>query len=846
MSAKVGLGFVVLLVLAGTIGSVGYLAVLNLSAKFDVAGRSAQVANEMQSTSLKREAYLASADAANATEARRQIELLVQTLEALSQTVISDPTAKGQVEQTKATASRFAATFEDVVVQTDQQSRRLNTLLGSISDLEALASDIRTAVAEVDTKIRANARDTDFRLNQAQQMLHAATKFQEGANEIKQAHKESGGTFLGEHLNEAKKVSGELLTISQQLLANQDTAGLSPTLMPKLSETISLLARSLDEIGSTTDFQKKYLAQMAVGKAVTDVLVATQQIQSETVPTVIAAMNETAKSSSELNAAALVAAKAQILNELALGTRADVLALFGGLGRSDPELVEQKIEGMISVKGELEQAAGTMPSIEKALGQIPQSISTFKQAFGEMLVTKTELREKRQQLADFTVAVSSGIDRIASTQTAAASTAAKSAITKIGMTTIFTILGGVVIAAALIFAISKPIQAVTGVIHRLANGDNSVSVPGIDRGDEIGVMAKALSVLRANAEEKLLVEQQAETARHQNETERDEREREKMEQAAILQAAIAQLAEGLGRLAKGNVSRDISEPFNGELDRLRIDFNGAQAHLRHVLSVVGRSAAAIRTNTLELETGVGDLSNRTERQAASLQGVATALDEITDTVRSSSEQASEARNITEQASNAALRSTDVVRRAIAAMDKIDHSAKQISQIILVVDEIAFQTNLLALNAGIEAVRAGEAGKGFAVVAQEVRELASRSAAAAQEIKTLIATSNGDIHAGVALVSQTGSTLQEINSFIADIRQHIEAITASSREQFSGLSEINASVGSMDHVTQQNAAMVAQASAATAVLSSEAEQLHRGFSGFDLGDMQRHPTESIAA
>lgn len=834
VSTKVGGGFLVLLFLAGAVGSIGYLAVVNLAAKFDVAGRSAQVASEMQSTSLKREAFLQSADVTNATETRAQIALLLKTLEALSQAVVADRDASRQVGETTAVANRFSATFEDVVVQTQHQAQRFETLMQNLSNLERLALEIRTASGREDENIRRNARDTDLRLKQAQSMLDAAAKFQAGANKIKDAHKQSGGTFLGEHLSKAKGISTELLALSQEL-ERQAPSAISPDLLPKLSKTVAVLAAALMEIAETEDFEKKYLAQMNVGKAVGDVLTLTQQIQSETVPAVIAVMNETAKSSAELDASAFVATRAQSLNELALSTKAGVLAVFGEQGEANPEPVEQSIALLKGVQTELEQAASTLPGIEGALSKIPESIATFKQAFEEMLATQAELREKRQQLSEFTIAVSDGIDKIASSQTLAASTAARSAITSIGMTVVLTILGGLIIAAILIVAISKPIQAVTATIHRLANGDNGVSVPGIDRRDEIGVMAKALSVLRANAEEKLTIEQQAEAARNRSEIERDEREREKQEQAANLQSAIRELAQALGRLAKGDISLDISSPFDGELDRLRIDFNSAQSHLRQVLQAVGRSASAIRTNTFELQTGVGDLSTRTERQAASLQRVALSLDQITETVRSSTERASEAATIAGDASNAASRSTEVVRRAVSAMDKIDHSSRKISQIISVVDEIAFQTNLLALNAGVEAARAGEAGKGFAVVAQEVRELAARSASAAREIKTLITASNDDIRSGVSLVSQTGGTLQEIERFIADIYQRLEAITTSSREQFSGLSAINTSVGSMDHVTQQNAAMVEEASAATTVLSSEAERLHKGFAGFELGE-----------
>ena len=833
LSAKVGTGFLIMLALAGAIGAVGYIAVVGLARQFDVAGRSAQVATEMQAASLKREAFLDAALDSNAVEARRQIEVLTRTLEDLSILVASDDTARQQIDSTKAKATAFATTFEEVVAYTKQQSEHLEALLGSTRDLDALAAQIKGYVDEYAATIRARAADTDRRLSQAERMLDVAVRFQTGADKIKQANKESGGTFMGEHLGRAKAVASKLLALSRQVDADQ-TVGIDPAVAQRLTSAVTLLVSSLDEIGNTEDFQKKYNAQVAVGKAGAEVILITQQIQSQTVPSVIAAMNEATKSSSVLAKAASVAETAQTLSELAVTTRADVVSVFSGLGDALPGKVREDIDAMLSVNEKLKLNADAVPGMDKLLGPIPETISSFETAFDEMTSTQAQLLEKKHDLSDYTLSVSNGIDTMATAQTDAANLAARSALTKLSLTVVFTILGGGVIAIALIFAISKPIQAVTTVIHRLANGENSVEVPGTDRRDEIGVMAKALHVLRSNAEEKLLLEQDAVIARDLSDRERAEREQDKQAQSLALQEAVAALAYGLGCMAKGDISQDICVSFDGELDRLRVDFNAAQQHLRAVLGSVGRSAAAVRSNTVELANGITDLSNRTEKQAESLQGVALALDEITAAVGMSTEYASDAGLIAASASSAASQSMEIVKRAISAMDRIDHSSKKISQIISVVDDIAFQTNLLALNAGVEAARAGEAGKGFAVVAHEVRELAARCANAAREIKVLINTSTAEICAGVTLVSDTGQTLREIDIFISDINQRIGQISSAAKEQSAKLSAVNKSVYSLDHVTQQNAAMVEQASAATTILSGEAEQLHQGFLGFRLG------------
>jgi methyl-accepting chemotaxis protein len=229
-----------------------------------------------------------------------------------------------------------------------------------------------------------------------------------------------------------------------------------------------------------------------------------------------------------------------------------------------------------------------------------------------------------------------------------------------------------------------------------------------------------------------------------------------------------------------------------------------------------------------------DLSKRTEQQAASLEETAAALDQITATVKKTAEGATYARNVVAAAKTDAENSGQVVGQAVTAMGEIEQSSHQISSIIGVIDEIAFQTNLLALNAGVEAARAGDAGRGFAVVASEVRALAQRSAEAAKEIKALISASSTQVAAGVSLVGETGKALQRIVSQIAEINGVMIDIAASAQEQATGLNEVNAAVNQMDQVTQQNAAMVEESTAAGFALASEAEELSRMMSQFKVG------------
>ncbi|NEJ97334.1 HAMP domain-containing methyl-accepting chemotaxis protein [Rhizobium ruizarguesonis] len=381
--------------------------------------------------------------------------------------------------------------------------------------------------------------------------------------------------------------------------------------------------------------------------------------------------------------------------------------------------------------------------------------------------------------------------------------------------------------------ISRPIKTITSSMTGLAAGDTDSAIPYANRRDEIGSMAGAVEVFRRTALAKIKADEEMENNRTLTETERQRREQIDHARAAAMTQATNGLAASLKKVASGDLTIQISERFDADFEALRNDFNSAIAQLCRTLGKVAGSTVNIDAGSSEIANSANDLAKRTEQQAAALEQTAAALDEITANVSSSSKRADEARNVAAQANASATNSGEIVRQAVKAMSRIEQSSNQISSIIGVIDEIAFQTNLLALNAGVEAARAGEAGKGFAVVAQEVRELAQRSAQAAKEIKALIQTSSGEVTTGVDLVSKTGEALTQIGKLVVAMNQHVDAIAVSSREQSVGLAEINTAVNSLDQTTQQNAAMVEEASAASAALANESANLHELISQFNV-------------
>ncbi|MFN3521638.1 MAG: methyl-accepting chemotaxis protein [Phenylobacterium sp.] len=314
------------------------------------------------------------------------------------------------------------------------------------------------------------------------------------------------------------------------------------------------------------------------------------------------------------------------------------------------------------------------------------------------------------------------------------------------------------------------------------------------------------------------------------------------QERAALQASVEEerrvvvdsLAGGLEKLAEGDLAFRLDQAFAPQFEKLRTDYNRAVERLEATLASIIASTNGMNGSIRELSQAAGALSRRTEQQAASLEETAAALDEITATVSKSAAGAKQASGVVAAARDDAGRSAEVVSRAVSAMGQIEQSSHQISQIIGVIDEIAFQTNLLALNAGVEAARAGESGRGFAVVASEVRALAQRSAEAAKEIKTLISASTEQVGAGVHLVAETGEALERIVARVAEIDGLVSEIAASSQEQAIGLNEVNTAVNRMDQTTQQNAAMVEESTAASHALAAEAQSLAQAVSRFRIG------------
>ncbi|OWV77492.1 chemotaxis protein [Rhizobium sp. R634] len=528
-------------------------------------------------------------------------------------------------------------------------------------------------------------------------------------------------------------------------------------------------------------------------------------------------------------------ASARYLLEASPEKRAVGAKLIGDTREAVDKAIEEYVKGVRTEKGRelINQVKSELAKYAELTEQMVRLQDDGKSAeaisfFRENMEPQSDLVS--QEVADLVAFILGQTETYVTTSDATANFAFTITASIAALSIVVTLAG----AMFAVFGIANPIRRIAAAMKILSDGDLQSEVPYAGRADEIGAMAAAVEVFRQNAMNVLRLEQEAEISRNQSEAARAAAQERAEREAQQLRFATTTLGDGLRRLAGGDVSFRLAEPFAPEYERLRGDFNASLKQLATTIGAVLQTVHSIDNGTGEIASGAQDLSKRTEQQAASLEETAAALDQITANVATASKRTDEARNVAHEANISAGRSASVVSHAEQAIRRIEESSERISSIIGVIDDIAFQTNLLALNAGVEAARAGEAGKGFAVVAQEVRELAQRAATAAKEIKGLIEKSSTEVGTGVKLVLETGQSLNKISEQVSQINQLMEAIATSAREQSTGLAEINTAVNQMDQSTQQNAAMVEQSTAAAASLSGEASKLRELVNQFTLG------------
>ena len=393
---------------------------------------------------------------------------------------------------------------------------------------------------------------------------------------------------------------------------------------------------------------------------------------------------------------------------------------------------------------------------------------------------------------------------------------------------------------------ARLIGLATAALNALADGDESVVLPGGDRAGAIGDLGRAYAKFRNSLREKRQLEALAEDERLWAEDERRRHDETRVVALANQKQVVDALATALIKFAGGDLTWKITEWFSSDYKTLRMDFNQASTTMEATMRRVMASTRNVGTGATEIQRATSDLARRAELQAAQVKEAAGTLDEITGTVRQTSQSAADAATLAAGVHGEATASRAVVTNTVSAMQALEGSSRKIANIIGVIDEIAFQTNLLALNAGVEAARAGEAGRGFAVVATEVRALAQRSAEAAREIKTIISATSGQVGNGVQLVNETGEVLLRITGKISQLTDRVAEIAASAKQQANALNQANETISQMEKVTQQNAHMIEQAASASDSLNDEASALRRLVDDFKIPEVPADASSPKAA
>lgn len=435
-------------------------------------------------------------------------------------------------------------------------------------------------------------------------------------------------------------------------------------------------------------------------------------------------------------------------------------------------------------------------------------------------------------------------------------------------------------------SVSNNIEMFASDMDALANDNFDIEIKGAEHSHELGLMAKALKVFRDNGlRVKALAteKKQADAIAAQERADEEARTKRMSELQSALGAAVDtavagdfsvrvpvrfedevlnNLAEGvnllletterglnetvnvLAAMSQGDLTARIKSEYKGAFDKLKQDANKTNKQLASIITKIKDNASSVNAAAGDISVGNNNLSKRTEAQAANLEETSSRMQEMTESVKQNADNALEANQFVINAQKQAQEGVDIVSQAVTAMHEIDDSSKKITQIINVINEIAFQTNLLALNASVEAARAGEHGRGFAVVASEVRELAGRSATAAKEIEDLISDSSNRVGEGSRLVNQSGQTLQVIMDGVKKVTDIVASIAAASQEQASGIEQVNKAIAKIDNVTQQNAALVEEAAASAEAMNGQSNELNDLVEFFTFNEIEQEASADV--
>ncbi|WP_170923333.1 methyl-accepting chemotaxis protein [Fulvimarina manganoxydans] len=708
--------------------------------------------------------------------------------------------------------------------------------------LTAMSEAVKALASANDTLENAKAAFTakaDALLDQA------VAAEQKGAAITKTAEREATDAILSlDTLRQLTLNAGRLATLVQEIqlasLEAQASGGVDATarintLMNQAREPL----KGIVDLGGAPDLQSVISTVAQSFQA----LESQFERSSQATPRSVAIAERTADASMELITRLGTMAEAELALKKDKDNERSRARVFSGLARNFADLIRDAVLGAerYAITQTDETAEAVTAGLDKAANfakilakngadGLGSGVDSLKDSFSSLVAATGHFDERTTAVIQASQAVSRSVVEVASATTDQAQAQSRQSGWLMWGAGFVCLLLTVTIAVILIRTIARPIIEITQAMLRLANGDTSVETAFVRRRDEIGGMARSLTVFQETGRAKLAAEAEAERQRREAEETRARHESEQMAEARALANAFAAISAGLDALASGDLSARVGE-VDEKYQPIRDRFNESIASLETTIGAAVQSAGAIRTGLAEISSASLDLAKRTERQAANLAETVATLSEVTEASGRTAEGARRARQSADGALDTARQGGEVVAEAITAMNAIETSSSAIEQIVGLINDIAFQTNLLALNAGVEAARAGAAGQGFAVVAHEVRELSQRSATAAKEISDLIAKSRQQVGVGVERVSASGKALDQIVSEVGQMVEVIGLIADDAREQAASLRDISSAADQMDQATQESAAMVEETTTACRSLEIETEELDASMQRF---------------
>jgi len=723
---KVGGGLSSIILLTAVVGGVGAMAIQSLSDRFGIADQAANVSGLLHQVSVAREAYLETEAPAEAEQTRAAISVLQVSLGRLGTEMTTGSEGAAQVSSTLQAVNEFSEIFGSMTGLVDDQKVRLATLLEATTALESQAASIREAVAKAETEVTTQAANANSDLELANQISRAIFAMQEQAFDMQLLYKDAGGSTSGDKMLKALQIAREMVPDAKKL-QDKTVTGIRTEDLKALAKRTAALAEALEKLTTSTNFNEIYETKLAAGDAMTVLATMARTIRAQSVKAVAGSKSTAMTALTRQNDIRKIASKAEELNSLSLMTRTETLNLFGGFSDS-PDGVNAQIASLVQLDEDLAHAAKVLPDTAAAIGEVPVSVVTFDRAFKEMLTTKSELAVKQEQLARIAEDVGTRIETIAHDQSKAASAAGSAALGTIGGAVLVATLLGIALSVLLSLGITRPMRSTTQVMSRLAEGDTEVEITGLERGDEFGDMNRTVQVFKDNAIERARLRAQTE----QEQAAQQERQHR-------IEALITDF-----RAKSSGLLSSVGETANG--------LDGTATSLTEIARESAGHASETQSSSDDATQNVQTVASAAEELAASIGEISRQVAQTTEVV---------------------ARATQGTRVTNEKVESLAVSATKIGEVVTLIQAIAEQTNLLALNATIEAARAGEAGKGFAVVASEVKELATQTSKATEEIGSQIAAIQGATKESVHAIGEITEIMEEVNNYTSTIATAVE-------------------------------------------------------------------------